>query len=116
MDGDKFRSDDFLAGLNLPESSAEWVKEILTTQMFHNFVEERCENPNDPEVLFFDDSINAKFNRSKKVVLTGRKKETAFLDDTRSMVCTIVKSRFAADIIQKYCFLIIVYSDSSLQF
>ena len=86
-DGDDFRLDGFLAGLNLSESSTEWVKEVLGTQMFHNFVEERRENPADPEVLFFDDTINAKFNRSKKVVLTGRKKETAFLDDTRSMVC-----------------------------
>ena len=88
-DGDKFKSDEFLAVLNLSESSTVCVKEILSTQMFYNFVEERCENPNDPEVLFFDDTINAKFNRSKKVVLTGRKKETAFLDDTRSMVSEI---------------------------
>jgi hypothetical protein len=54
--------------------------------MFHNFIEERRESPNDPEVLFFDDTINAKFNRSKKATLTLRKKETAFLDDTRSLV------------------------------
>jgi cob(I)alamin adenosyltransferase len=86
--GDRFKSEDFSAGLNLSENSTLFVKEILSTQMFHNFVEERCENPSDPEVLFFDDTINAKFNRSKKVVLTGRKKETAFLDDTRSMVRT----------------------------
>ena len=89
LDGDNFRLDDFLTALNLPDSSTECVKEILSTQMFHNFVEERRENPADPEVLFFDDTINAKFNRSKKVVLTGRKKETAFLDDNRSMVCSL---------------------------
>jgi DENN domain-containing protein 5 len=81
-----FRSEDFLAGLNLSERSTLFVKEILGTQMFQNFTEERRESPNDPEVLFFDDSINAKINRSKKVVFTGRKKETSFLDDTRSMV------------------------------
>jgi hypothetical protein len=93
-DGDNFRLSDFLAGLNLSESSTECVKEILSTQMFHNFVEERRENPGDPEVLFFDDTINAKFNRSKKVVLTGRKKETAFLDDNRSMVCWLFLKYF----------------------
>jgi DENN domain-containing protein 5 len=95
-DGDKFKSEEFLASLNLSESSTLCIKEILSTQMFHSFVEERCENPSDPEVLFFDDTINAKFNRSKKVVLTGRKKETAFLDDTRFMVCTFVKCRLFA--------------------
>jgi hypothetical protein len=96
LDGDNFRLDDFLAGLNMSESSTEFVKEMLGTQMFHNFVEERRENPSDPEVLFFDDTINAKFNRSKKVVLTGRKKETAFLDDNRSMVCRLVQKYWVA--------------------
>jgi hypothetical protein len=91
-DGDKFKTEEFLAAINLSESSTTFVKEVLSTQMFHNFVEERCENPTDPEILFFDDTINAKFNRSKKVVLTGRRKETAFLNDTRSMVCTFCQS------------------------
>ena len=88
-DGDKFKSEEFLTGLNLSENSKDCVREILSTQMFHNFVEERRGTPNDPEVMFFDDTINAKLNRSRKVVLTGRKKETAFLDDTRSMVCNL---------------------------
>jgi DENN domain-containing protein 5 len=74
--------------LNLSEHSTEYVREILKTQLFQNFVEERCDCPHDPEVLFFDDTINAKFNRSKKATLTLRKKETAFLDDTRSIVST----------------------------
>ena len=81
-----FRATDFLASLNLSECSTEFVQEVLKTQMFQNFVEERVDCPNDPEVLFFDDCINAKFNRSKKATLTLRKKETAFLDDTRSLV------------------------------
>ena len=54
--------------------------------MFQTFLEERRQCPNDPEVLYFDDSINAKFNRSKKATLIGRKKDTAFLDDKRSEV------------------------------
>ena len=99
-EGERFKSEEFLAGMNLSESSTFFVKEILATQMFHNFIVERCENPTDPEVLFFDDTINAKFNRSKKVVLTGRKKETTFLDDTRSMVRTFSKCYYIWIILQ----------------
>lgn len=55
--------------------------------MFQVFAVERVEDSNDPEVLFFDDSITAKINRSKKATLArGGKKETKFLDDTGSMV------------------------------
>jgi DENN domain-containing protein 5 len=86
LDGTEFRSLDFLASLNILNGSAEFVAALLGTQMFQGFVVERGESPYDPEVLFFDDSINAKINRSKTMVLTGRKKETSFLNDTRSMV------------------------------
>lgn len=73
-------------GLNLSSNSTEFVGALLKTQMFQVFTVERHENPHDPEVLFFDDSITAKMNRSKKTALTrGGKKETRFLDDTRSM-------------------------------
>lgn len=72
--------------LNLSKSCAKFVSSLLATQMFQVFTVERCENPNDPEVLFFNDSIIAKTNRSKKSTLAGGKKETRFLDDTRSMV------------------------------
>lgn len=65
--------------------------------MFHGFTEERGESPHDPEVLFFDHSINAKINRSKKVTLTGRKKETSFLNDNRSMVGILGFGRFRFD-------------------
>ena len=55
--------------------------------MFQVFTVERRENPRDPEVMFFDDSITAKLNRSKKTALTrGGKRETKFLNDTGSMV------------------------------
>jgi dDENN domain len=84
--GGEFRAADFLMSLNLSDRSTEFVHEVLKTQLFQNFVEERRDCPSDPEVLFFDDTINAKFNRSKKATLTLRKKETAFLDDTRSLV------------------------------
>jgi len=89
LDETTFRDEDFLAGLGLSDSSIDFVRSVLQTQMFQVFTVERRENPSDPEVLFFDDSITAKMNRSKKVQLTrGGKKETRFLDDTGSMVRT----------------------------
>jgi hypothetical protein len=59
--------------------------------MFDRFLEERQENPKNPVVLFFDESINAKLNRSKKAALThigrgGGKKSTDFLDDRSGVV------------------------------
>jgi len=58
--------------------------------MFDRFLEERRENQDDPEVKFFDESISAKINRSKKTALAniGRhaKKATPFLEDTSAAV------------------------------
>jgi hypothetical protein len=67
--------------------------------MFDCFIQERHELPNDPEVRFFDESITAKVNRSKKVALTqmgrgGKKKETAFLNDTSDEVSARVLCPF----------------------
>ena len=87
LDEEGFRDEEFLDGLGLSAGSIAFVKYLLQTQMFHVFADERRENPTDPEVLFFDDSITAKLNRSKKTALSrGGKKETKFLNDTRSMV------------------------------
>lgn len=86
LNGTDFRSSDFVVSLNLSLSSAAYVSAVLQTQMFQGFVEEHGGNPEGDEVLFFDASINAKINRSKKIALTGRRKETSFLNDTRAMV------------------------------
>jgi dDENN domain len=82
-----FRSSEFISSLNFSSSTTAFVASLLETQMFHCFVSERIENPDDPEVRLFDDLINAKHNRSKRnqLTLAGRK-ETLFLDDTRSLV------------------------------
>lgn len=48
--------------------------------MFSNFLDERISNPNLPEILFFDENILAKLNRSK---LQLKKKPTPFLSNTR---------------------------------
>lgn len=78
-----FRSEEFLASLNLPSGSHRFVASVLATQMFQRFVQERQAHPSNPTVLFFDQSIIAKNNRSKKTTLTtGGKQKTPFLDDT----------------------------------
>jgi dDENN domain len=87
IDGIDFRASEFIASLNLPANSANFVRSVVASQMFHGFIDEATENEKDPSVLFFDASINAKINRSKKTVLTGRKKETSFLKDNGSLVC-----------------------------
>lgn len=87
LDGTDFKREQFLASLNVPSESLEFVSNILESQMFHCFVVERVEEPDNSEVRFFDESIQAKVNRSKKTALTpGRRKETKFLDDTSHQV------------------------------
>lgn len=59
-----------------------FLKNILRTQLFQRFLEERKDNPEVPEIRFFDESIIAKRNRSKRTTLAkGGKKSTPFLDD-----------------------------------
>ena len=48
--------------------------------MFEKFVEECSENPNQAEILFFNESILEKINRSSTQF---SKKKTPFLDDKR---------------------------------
>jgi hypothetical protein len=77
-----FRSEAFLVDLNLSPSNRNYVARILETQMFNTFLQERAENPNDAEILFFDESIVAKNNRSKVGNLVkGGKMATPFLSD-----------------------------------
>ena len=52
--------------------------------MFERFIEERVTNPEQPEVLFFHDSIVAKNNRS----MSKKTKPTPFLDDQSGKVRT----------------------------
>lgn len=90
LEKSSFRSAEFLGSLNASVRGIEFVREILETQMFERFLEDRRQGPEDPEVVFFDESINAKMNRSKKTQLTniahGEKTCTAFLDDTSGVV------------------------------
>jgi hypothetical protein len=58
-----------------------FLENILKTQLFQRFLEERIGNPDIPEIRFFDESIVAKRNRSKKAIANGGKKPTPFLND-----------------------------------
>lgn len=90
---DTFRADDFMNGLYLSSSSAQFVKNFVKTQLFDRFIDERRENCFDPEVKFFDESISAKIKRSKRtVILSNISRQprkviaTAFLEDSSTMV------------------------------
>jgi hypothetical protein len=63
------------------EGSKLFLENILKTQLFQRFLEERTENPDIPEIRFFDESIVAKRNRSKKAIANGGKKPTPYLND-----------------------------------
>lgn len=79
---DLFRTEDFLSERNYAPSKREWLEKLLKTQMFQRFLEERGDDPNSASVLFFDESIAAKNNRSTKTSLKKGRKTTPFLDDT----------------------------------
>ena len=83
----RFQSDDFIASLNLPPGSQRFVSGVLATQMFQLFIQERKVNPSSPSILFFDESIISKNNRSKKTTLTtGGKQKTPFLDNKSMLI------------------------------
>lgn len=79
-----FHRSDFVASFTFSKNVSDYISSITNTQMFQSFITERIYHPNDPEVLFFDDSIKAKQNRSKMNI--ARKQETAFLNDTTQVV------------------------------
>uniref|UniRef100_K3W6U9 Arf-GAP domain-containing protein n=1 Tax=Globisporangium ultimum (strain ATCC 200006 / CBS 805.95 / DAOM BR144) TaxID=431595 RepID=K3W6U9_GLOUD len=73
FDGEAFLRDNYDA------MSRPFMAQLIATQMFDRFVEDRVFNPQFPEVLFFDQSINQKLNRSLSI---GKKKyDCSFLDD-----------------------------------
>jgi hypothetical protein len=73
----------FLDSVSFEPYARDFVQRVIQTQMFQRFLEERKDNPMDPEFRFFDESIIAKINRSKKAKLAqgGKKLSTPFLDD-----------------------------------
>lgn len=58
-----------------------FLKEFCCSQQFDCFISKKILNPQEPAVLFFDQSINAKKNRSR---LSLKKKDTSFLTGTQA--------------------------------
>lgn len=72
-----------MSDLRLESGSTLFLQNVVETQYFQHFLEERKANPETPEVRFFEESIIAKVNRSKKATLAngGKKRPTPFLND-----------------------------------
>jgi hypothetical protein len=80
---DLFNGQKFVEDVGSRGGTKIFLKNVLASQLFQRFLEERTENPEIPEIRFFDESIAAKRNRSKRETLAkgGKKKPTPFLDD-----------------------------------
>lgn len=79
---DLFDDEKFVEDVRSRDGSMAFLQNVLGSQLFQRFLEERKENPEIPEIRFFDESIIAKRNRSKRETLAkGGKKPTPFLDD-----------------------------------
>ena len=75
MDDGRFRTSEFVQ--NQPPDFQPFLDELTMTQQFDDFVTRRMYNAGDaPDIKFFDQSIDAKRNRSK---LKLKKKDTPFL-------------------------------------
>jgi len=58
-----------------------FLEDFCRTQLFDDFITKRMYNPEEPDVMFFDQSITAKMNRSK---MTLKKKATPFLQNAKA--------------------------------
>lgn len=81
LKGELFRADEFLNEKNLSPSKRKWLGQVVETQLFQRFLEERLEDPHDASVLLFDEAIIAKNNRSMKKSIKKGKMTTPFLDN-----------------------------------
>jgi IQ calmodulin-binding motif len=76
-----FNDNDFIDEKSVTPAQKYWLSQVLKTQLFQRFLEIRLEDPNDASVLFFDESVIAKNNRSVKKSLKQGKITTPFLDN-----------------------------------
>jgi len=58
-----------------------FMKEFCLTQQFDDYITKRLYSPGEPDVIFFDQSIDAKFNRSR---LKIKKVDTGFLQGAQA--------------------------------
>lgn len=80
---DLFDDDGFIKDIDCDKNAREFLQRVVQTQMFQRFLETKSEDPKDSQIQFFDESILAKLNRSRKTTLAngGKKWPTPFLDD-----------------------------------
>jgi pentatricopeptide repeat protein len=74
-----FQTDRFLEGLSVRNDP--FTAELTMTQHFDDFITRRMYSPGEPDIKFFEQSIDAKLNRSK---LKIRKVETLFLQSAKA--------------------------------
>lgn len=74
-----FDKDGFLGSQNA--DYLPFLYELCATQQFDDFITKRLYNPEMPEIIFFDQSIDAKLNRSR---LKFSKVETPFLQSAKA--------------------------------
>jgi len=78
-DREEFHQDAFINDFD--DEEQPFVSQLIKSQMFERFIEERLVNPSENEVRFFDESIIQKKNRSKTTKLVKGSRETPFLLD-----------------------------------
>jgi len=75
-----------------PEQYRPFLGQLMTSQSFNKFIEQKV-NPTDfkevAEITFFDEHIDAKFNRYAISNLLGTKKATPFLNDKSNLVSKV---------------------------
>ncbi|CAB9497973.1 DENN domain-containing protein 5B [Seminavis robusta] len=74
-----FRKEDFIASQK-PENQP-FLAALCETQQFEDYITKRLYSPGEPDVIFFDQSIDAKLNRSR---LKLRKVDTPFLQSAKA--------------------------------
>lgn len=85
---DIFNQEKFL--LEFDADTKPFIRQMLNSQAFSQFAVDRLERPaTDYEVLFFDESIQLKLNRSK---LRFKKIPTPFLNDTSFQVGSLIST------------------------
>eukprot|EP00536_Pseudo-nitzschia_multiseries_P000357 jgi/Psemu1/317290/estExt_fgenesh1_pm.C_50007 len=75
----KFDRDSFIASQN--SEYFAYLSELCSTQQFDDFITKRLYSPELPDIIFFDQSIDAKLNRSR---LQLKKVHTPFLQSAKT--------------------------------
>jgi hypothetical protein len=73
--GLRFRGDDFVSAQR--RDFQPFLEELMATQQFDDFITKRMYSSTEPDVIFFDKSIDAKKNRS---ILNRKKTDVAYLN------------------------------------